>query len=424
MSSLSELLADLAGKNIKIWADGGKLRCSGPDQFMTAELQSELGARKVELLAFLNQVNITEGSKRGAPAPVARDANIPLSYDQRRDASVADQERPASVHNNLPILSETRVIDREIDNSVAWRGTELPPDAGFISIPTDCSAEIAGLAGELHANPLPLAALRPDDFNLPACRVLMNKVKQELDHGLGFVVVDRLDLSAMSREVAVAVYWILASMVARPVAQKWDGTMVYEVCDLGKKSTRAVDTNDEMSYHTDNSFNVCPPQYVGLLCLQKAKEGGVSQIVNFSAAHNEMRRRYPELLRRLYRPYVFDRQREHAPGDAMAVRHAMFENHDGRLMGRLSRFHVKMGHALAGEPLDSEGEAAMEALESIMNEPGRGQEFWFEPGQVQIIDNRRVGHKRTSFIDWPEPDRKRKLVRLWLRDSGRPFYNG
>jgi alpha-ketoglutarate-dependent taurine dioxygenase len=66
----------------------------------------------------------------------------------------------------------------------------------------------------------------------------------------------------------------------------------------------------------------------------------------------------------------------------------------------------------------------MAAMEAIMNEPGMGQEFWFEPGQIQIIDNRRIGHKRTAFSDWPEPERKRRLVRLWLRDSGRPFYNG
>jgi alpha-ketoglutarate-dependent taurine dioxygenase len=63
-------------------------------------------------------------------------------------------------------------------------------------------------------------------------------------------------------------------------------------------------------------------------------------------------------------------------------------------------------------------------MEEIMNQPGLSLDFWFEPGQIQIIDNRRIGHKRTGFSDWPEPERKRRLVRLWLRDSGRPLYNG
>ena len=47
--------------------------------------------------------------------------------------------------------------------------------------------------------------------------------------------------------------------------------------------------------------------------------------------------------------------------------------------------------------------------------------FHFEPGQIPIINKRVIGHRRMEFIDWPEADRKRLLVRLWLRDQGRPF---
>jgi alpha-ketoglutarate-dependent taurine dioxygenase len=140
--------------------------------------------------------------------------------------------------------------------------------------------------------------------------------------------------------------------------------------------------------------------------------------------HNEIRRRAPALLPRLYRTYVFSRQGEHAPNESPTIRHPLFENDHGQLTGRLSRFHVRTGQALAGEPLDREGTDALEMLEAMMNEPALGFEYWFEPGQIQIIDNRRIGHKRTSFIDWPEPERRRRLMRLWLRDSGRPFYNG
>ena len=197
-----------------------------------------------------------------------------------------------------------------------------------------------------------------------------------------------------------------------------------DVTDLGKRSMRAVDTTDDMNYHTDNSYNVCPPDYVGLLCLQKAREGGVSKLVSFPSVHNEMRRSQPELLARLYGQYRFNRQGEHDPDEEATLRRPIFESIGGELAARMSRFHVRTGHALAGEPLDPQGEAAMDLMERIMNEPGFGLDLWFEPGQIQIIDNRRIGHKRTSFSDWPEPAKKRRLVRLWLRDSGRPLYNG
>ena len=59
-------------------------------------------------------------------------------------------------------------------------------------------------------------------------------------------------------------------------------------------------------------------------------EGGISRIVSLASAHNRMRHRHPELLDRLYQPFYFDRQREHAPGDAMVTHHPVFEVEDGR----------------------------------------------------------------------------------------------
>jgi alpha-ketoglutarate-dependent taurine dioxygenase len=163
---------------------------------------------------------------------------------------------------------------------------------------------------------------------------------------------------------------------------------------------------------------------VALICLQVAKSGGVSGLVSFQAAHNAMRERHPDLLSRLYRPFIFDRQREHAPGDVMTHRAPIFEWRDGRLLGRISRFQIVNGHRLAGEPLDEEGQAALAAFDAMLEDPALRFDFHFQPGQIQIVDNRALGHKRTGFEDWPEPERKRHLVRLWLRDRGRPFYNG
>ncbi len=51
----------------------------------------------------------------------------------------------------------------------------------------------------------------------------------------------------------------------------------------------------------------------------------------------------------------------------MAIRHPLFEREGDRLTARLSRFQVVNGHALAGEPLDAEGLAALDALEQVMN---------------------------------------------------------
>ena len=308
-----------------------------------------------------------------------------------------------------------------------WRGDTLPADAGKVRLPAGVLRELEAVAASLDRDPLPLLVLRPEDFSLDEARAFMREVKTQIDEDLGFAIVDRLPVERWSLAATRAIWWLLASLVARPVAQKWDGTSIYDVTDLGRPPGNGVRpdlTNYEQNFHTDNSYNNEPPHYVGLLCVRTAMEGGVSGIVSFATAHEEMRKRHPELLDRLFKPYYFDRQREHAPDDVMTTHHPMFERHGGKLIARLSRFQVTNGHKLAGVPLDNEGVAALEAFEAILNEPGIAARFHFEPGQIQLIDNRALGHKRTGFKDWPEAERKRLLVRLWLRDTGSRAYNG
>ena len=47
-----------------------------------------------------------------------------------------------------------------------------------------------------------------------------------------------------------------------------------------------------------------------------------------------------------------------------------------------------------------------------------------QPGQLQYVNNREIGHSRTAFTDHDQPDRRRCLVRMWLRDEGQRGYRG
>jgi thioesterase domain-containing protein len=51
--NLPDFLADLQSREIQLWADGGRLRCSGPVGVLTPELRDQLQQRKDEILEFL-----------------------------------------------------------------------------------------------------------------------------------------------------------------------------------------------------------------------------------------------------------------------------------------------------------------------------------------------------------------------------------
>ena len=310
---------------------------------------------------------------------------------------------------------------------IAWERDSLAKDDGLIRLDAESRRELDGIVEVIRHNPLPTPMLSPDEFEMPACLAMMAKAKKVLEDGVGFVIIDRLPLDAYSVDEARAVYWILSQRVSRPVAQSWDGKVIYDVRDMGKPPGNGVRpdvTNAEQNFHTDNSYNLCPPDYVALLCVRPAMEGGISGVVSFYAVYNEMLKSHPGLIERLFRPFLFDRQREHAPDEPMVLSHPLFEYDAGRLVCRLSHRHVVNGHRMAGQELDAEGLEALETLERTMMQPRFARQFFFEPGQVQIVDNVRLGHRRTGFKDFPEEDRKRHLVRLWLRERGRRFYNG
>jgi hypothetical protein len=177
------------------------------------------------------------------------------------------------LHRDTPVA----MLDHEITDRRAWTRDTVQARDWTVSLPEAAVAELLALAETVGCHPLPVLMLSPDQFPLKACRETMGRVKAILADGIGVALVDRLPLDRMTKEQAIAAYWVLGQLIATPVAQKWDGTMVYDVTDTGREygyGVRGSWTNVELSFHTDNSFGVAPPAYVGLLCLMPPREGG------------------------------------------------------------------------------------------------------------------------------------------------------
>jgi alpha-ketoglutarate-dependent taurine dioxygenase len=322
---------------------------------------------------------------------------------------------------------EIRAKDTRLSGRIVWSKDTLAPTDGLVSVPPECLAEVDAMVQVIRNNQLKTELLEPGFFELTHCRLLMQRAKAELVSGVGFVIIDKFDPSKYSEEENNAVYWTLMQLIERPVAQDKKGNLFYDVRDEGKpvgNGVRPVLTAVGQPFHTDNNFNLCPPDYVALYCLQTAMEGGINSIVSFYTVYNEMLAKHPELVERLHQPFLFDRQREHADGEPEVISHPVFEYRNGALICRFSIKQVTNGYLLAKVQPDEVGQRALQTLESLMREPKYQKEFYFTPGQMQIVDNLRCGHRRTAFTDYPEPERRRHLLRLWLRGDGRRFYNG
>ena len=251
----------------------------------------------------------------------------------------------------------------------------------------------------------------------------MARLRAKLVEGPGFAVLDRVPVERYRREQGQAIGWVLANLMGRVVAQKRDGTRLYDVRDTGKAIAHGIRrsiTNLEQEFHTDGGWLPLPPSFVGLYCLQPADEGGLSRCASLVTVHEALRA-CPELLDRLHQPFWWDRQAEHAPDDVTHSRAPVYWHAGERVLARYYDDYIRKGHALAGEPLDDRGTDALEAMRETIEAEQNWIELLLEPGQFLYLNNRQIAHSRTAFRD---DGAKRHLMRFWNRDEGRPDLEG
>jgi hypothetical protein len=185
------------------------------------------------------------------------------------------------------------------------------------------------------------------------------------------------------------------------------------VRDTGEEAAnpniRRYRTAGDIAFHCDLA------DAVGLLCLRTPIAGGASRIASSVAIYNELLARRPDLVERLYEPFLLDsrdEQREGAP-PYFPVPPCRYAN------GKLYTFyHSDYFRSVTRHPdvppFSDDERALLDLYEELANSEALRLDMRFEVGDVQLISNHTVVHARTAYEDHAEPDRKRHLLRLWL----------
>src|SRR5262249_29875574 len=212
-------------------------------------------------------------------------------------------------------------------------------------------------------------------------------------------------------------YWLVGQVLGRPMEQNVQGTLLYDVRDTGqdvRSGVRFSVTRAGSRFHTDNSFGDEILDYVGLLCLNPARSGGQSQLVSGYAVEQELQAHHPDVWQILHRPFHIDRRGGLRPGDEPTARFPVLSEGRGGLLIRYLRYWIETGHQKAELPFTPEPVGAFDALDAGASDRRLRVEFTLKPGEMLFVNNRWILHNRTAFEDYPEPERRRHYVRLWL----------
>lgn len=291
----------------------------------------------------------------------------------------------------------------DVARSGAWRQQLSPAQVD----------ELRRAVAHARASGRPTGELRAADFPLPTLGREIARWRLEIEHGRGFQLVSGVPVGEWSEEEASTCFWCLGLHLGRPGAQNPQGDLLGHVIDTGADAkdpfVRLYRTASNIRYHCDAA------DVVGLLCLRAAKSGGASRIASSVAVHDELARRRPDLLPRLYEPFLLDIRNEDASGALRYLPVPPCRHAQGRLR---TFYHSDYFRSVVRHPDVPEFSAQERELLDLYEEIAESPEFYFDmelaPGDVQWLSNHSVVHARTAYQDHPEPERRRHLLRLWL----------
>ena len=315
-------------------------------------------------------------------------------------------------------VTAERVLPPEVEDRSAWYGAELAKsDEWIVRLEPAEIAEVERVVDALDRSRAELTRITAAKVPLPALRPRLHELLDEVLNGRGFVLIKGLPVERWSIRQAAIAFLAIGVHLGNLRMQNAGGHLLGHVRDLGRSSddpnTRIYQTRERQTHHTDSC------DVVGLMCLQTAKSGGLSSLASSTTIFNEMRRRRPDLLSVLLQPIETDRRGEVPAGSKPYFDIPIFNYHEGLVSAIYQRQYIESARRFPDvAPLTTLQIEALDLLDQLANDPTLNLTMQLQPGDIQLVHNHTILHDRTAFEDYPQPERKRHLLRLWLAPVG------
>ncbi len=307
----------------------------------------------------------------------------------------------------MPKILETTVVDKK----KAWEGN-LPNKDFLVDLGATVIKELVQKRNLLKQHKI-------QDFPCLKEQILYFKQAILID-GCGFCVINGTNLSIFDRDELININILIAKIFGELLIQNKKGEKLVEVKDLGKTLSsggRYHHTKEGGSFHTDGCHIFeKPPDYVGLLCLRSAKEGGASKFISAYTIHNKLQED-KNSLKVLYEKFYMDKRNENKTNEPLTQFASIFSYNNERLNCRCcQRELIDSGHEKMNVPLTQSQKNALDNLDKLLANENFAVTYLLKSNDLMFSNNNWLIHDRTSFVDFDDENLKRCLLRTWIRD--------
>lgn len=325
------------------------------------------------------------------------------------------------MHNAISPDPDT--LPKQLTGASAWLGKDMvdSPQAWLCRLSAEDVRDLEQAANQFLRLGQDIGEIARETFPLTSFARHIELLKQKLLTGVGVEVLRGLPISSYSQEFAAAIFCGIGAHIGSARSQNAKGHILGHVRDIGADAndpnSRIYQTNARQTFHTDSA------DVVGLLCLREAKDGGKSLLVSAESIYNRMMQQRPDLLLKLFDPIATDRRGEVPEGAKPYMEIPVLSWYEGYLTVFYQRQYIDSAQRFDGAMrLTPEHIDALDLFDALANDPELCFGMQLEPGDMQFVYNHSQLHDRTEFLDWPDPKRRRHLMRLWLSiDDDRPL---
>jgi hypothetical protein len=295
----------------------------------------------------------------------------------------------------------------------AWLSEEMVNDCSWIYEFSD--AEISELeVAAIRVLNDEIINLSSIDFELPKLDSLLQVIRADVIDGRGIALLRGLPVHDWPLELTARVYWAVGSRIGVPISQNRVGNLLGHITDMGGEADhpnqRGHQSSDALPFHTDIGAEI-----VTLLCLRDARSGGKSALSSAVAIWNVLVTELPEYAAALSGTFFVDRRNEIVTDQGPWYEMRVFSPTEKNVITSFNPGFIRSAQRFSDVPHLTEFQNnAFNKVNELANDKRYKLEMNFRPGDIQLVNNLFVLHSRTEYEDWPEIERKRHLLRLWL----------
>jgi hypothetical protein len=316
-------------------------------------------------------------------------------------------------------MSSITALPPPITGPSAWIGAEMVrhEDKWLVRLSEADIAELEAAARHYLSLGRDIGEITAADFPLPNFGSYLTRLRDKLLHGNGIELLRGLPVAGYTQEFIAAIFCGIGAHLGSARSQNAAGHILGHVRDVGADvndpNVRIYQTSARQTFHTDST------DVVGLLCIREAMEGGRSLLVSAVSIYNRMLAERPDLLALLFDPVATDRRGEVPEGMKPYMEIPPLNWHEGHLTVFYQRQYINSGQRFPDAMrLSAKHVEALDMFDALANDPELHFGMQLEPGDMQFVYNHAQLHDRTGFRDWPEPGKRRHLLRLWLSIPG------